>query len=70
MAKWFAPNLSTKGRVMRALAGIITVLGGVWGWLYVSDWLGGAVILLGAFVLFEAVRGWCIVRACGIKTRQ
>ena len=25
--------------------------------------------LSGAFVLFEALRGWCALRACGIKTR-
>jgi hypothetical protein len=23
----------------------------------------------GAFVLFEALRGWCAIRACGIKTK-
>jgi len=23
----------------------------------------------GGFVLFEALRGWCVLRACGIKTR-
>jgi len=23
----------------------------------------------GVFVLFEALRGWCVLRACGIKTR-
>jgi hypothetical protein len=34
-----------------------------------STWLGGALALAGLFVLFEALRGWCILRACGIKTR-
>lgn len=25
-------------------------------------------LLVGLFTLFEALRGWCAVRACGIKT--
>jgi hypothetical protein len=25
--------------------------------------------LVGLFTLFEALKGWCAVRACGIKTR-
>jgi hypothetical protein len=28
-----------------------------------------ALLALAAFVLFEAARGWCFLRACGIKTR-
>jgi hypothetical protein len=32
-------------------------------------WLGLALVLSGIFVLFEALRGWCALRACGIKTR-
>jgi hypothetical protein len=24
---------------------------------------------IGIFVLFEAVRGWCLARACGVKTK-
>jgi hypothetical protein len=23
----------------------------------------------GLFALFEALRGWCVLRACGLKTR-
>lgn len=30
-----------------------------------------AIILIasGGFVMFEALRGWCALRACGIKTK-
>jgi len=31
--------------------------------------LGVTLAAAGAFVLFEALRGWCALRACGIKTR-
>jgi hypothetical protein len=27
------------------------------------------MVACGGFVLFEALRGWCALRACGIKTR-
>jgi len=36
---------------------------------FVSVWLGVVLAVLGVFVLFEALRGWCVMRACGIKTR-
>ena len=31
--------------------------------------MAAALALSGAFVLFEALRGWCAFRACGIKTK-
>ena len=35
----------------------------------VSVWLGIALLTSGVFVAFEALRGWCALRACGIKTK-
>ena len=35
----------------------------------VSAWLGFGLLAAGAFVGFEALRGWCVMRACGFKTR-
>lgn len=32
-------------------------------------WLGALLALAGLFGLFEAFRGWCAARTCGIKTR-
>ena len=37
--------------------------------LVYSVWLGLVLAASGAFVLFEALRGWCALQACGIKTR-
>jgi hypothetical protein len=34
-----------------------------------SFWLGLVLAACGGFMLFEAWRGWCGVRACGIKTK-
>lgn len=68
MKKFFRPNLETRGRLVRGIGGILFVAGGaVLGGVNVP----GAVILIGfgAFMLFEALRGWCVMRACGIKTK-
>ena len=66
--KRFLPNIDRKGRILRGvLAGLLLSAGLVtlfWEWR-----LGLVILAAGAFVLFEAVRGWCFVRACGIKTR-
>lgn len=37
--------------------------------VFLSVWLGAVLAAAGAFVLFEALRGWCVLRACGLKTR-
>ncbi len=34
-----------------------------------SLWLGLVFVVAGLFAIFEAVARWCVVRACGIKTK-
>ena len=68
MAKRFVPNIGTTGRIIRA-ALAVALIGGA---LFVSRWsaIGSGLLLVsGGFVLFEAWRGWCVMRACGIKTK-
>jgi len=31
-------------------------------------WLSGTLTGVGVFLLFEALLGWCLLRACHIKT--
>jgi hypothetical protein len=68
MAKFLTPNIDSKGRKVRAILGSVTLVAGValafWD-IRVSLVLWGCAL----FMLFEASRGWCVVRACGIKTR-
>lgn len=68
MSKFFAPNLTPRGRVVRAVGGLALVIAGMFS-CSISIWLAVALIVSGGFVLFEASRGWCLLRACGIKTR-
>jgi hypothetical protein len=68
LKKFFAPNLGVPGRIIRAIMAII-FLAGVWlAWPH-STIL--ALVLLGCGIvgLYEALRGWCALRACGVKTR-
>jgi hypothetical protein len=68
MSKRFARNITTGGRVLRGLIGLALLGGGFYA-LTEIVWLGVVLLLSAAFVLFEAIRGWCGLRACGIKTR-
>jgi hypothetical protein len=67
--RFFAPNIGRQGRLVRALYGFAMIVA---GWLLHRAnhlGLGVAAILAGGFAWLEAARGWCIVRACGIKTK-
>jgi len=32
-------------------------------------WLGLVFVVAGLFAIFEAATRWCVVRACGIRTK-
>ena len=69
MRKFFVPNLDRRGRVVRAIFGAGCIAGGVVLAQY-SWWACAVLAVAGVFAFYEAARGWCIVRACGIKTRM
>jgi len=70
-------NIDQKGRLARLYTGIAAIVFGIalalltylsvipatLGWLAVAGSIFG-----GAFAIFEARKGWCVVRAVGIKT--
>jgi hypothetical protein len=68
MKPFFARNLSNTGRLVRGLGALALLAGAGFGF-FVSVWLGVGLAAGGLFVLFEALRGWCVLRACGLKTR-
>lgn len=68
MKRLFSPNITGTGRLVRGLAALLLLMGAGFGFT-VTLWLGVVLAISGAFVLFEALRGWCALRACGIKTR-
>jgi hypothetical protein len=67
--KFFSPNITGVGRLIRFLIGCAFVFA---GWLLGrADYTLPAILLFigGGFVWFEAARGWCMMRACGVKTK-
>lgn len=66
--KFFSPNLDLRGRLVRGIGGALFVTAGILA-CGQSVWLGVVLSLSGGFMLFEAVRGWCVMRACGLRTK-
>jgi len=67
MKPLFARNISNTGRLLRGFGALVLLVGAGFGFI-LSAWLGTVLAVAGAFVLFEALRGWCVMRACGFKT--
>ena len=68
MSKW-ACNIGRGGRILRFIISLILLAAGVWLVFYRdSAFWGTGLLALGAFVLFEAARGWCALRSLGINT--
>lgn len=69
-------NIDSRGRAVRLVYGVVVALAGAamaWFWARPSGslvaWTVSIVGLIsGAFAIFEARAGWCVVRAIGFKT--
>lgn len=68
MGNFFRPNIRRSGRIARGVIGAICLIAGI---VLVDESLIVGLILVaaGLFAIFEAIRGWCLVRACGLKTK-
>ena len=68
MTQFFRPNIKRNGRIARGVIGTICLITGI----VLVDfllWLGLVFVVAGLFAIYEALRGWCLARACGIKTK-
>jgi hypothetical protein len=68
MRRFFARNIDHKGRIVRGLAGLALLAGAAFSFGE-SVCLTVGLVAAGVFGLIEAFRGWCLARACGIKTK-
>ena len=71
MSFW-RPNIDTRGRVIRGIMSVILATGAYFAHRKGVEWL--AIILaisalVGVVGVVEVARGWCVLRACKIKTR-
>ena len=71
MRRFFSRNIGTRGRRARAVMGLIFFATGVliYGPESWRKWTAGGLALSGAFAFIEAARGWCFLRACGVRTK-
>jgi hypothetical protein len=68
VSAFFQPNIKRQGRIARGVIGTLCLIAGI---ILVDFklWLGLIFVVAGLFAIFEALRGWCLARACGIKTK-
>lgn len=70
------PNITASGRWARAISGSLFLAIAGYSWLHghpvggaALNWTVGILALLfGGFQIFEAVSGWCVMRALGFRT--
>jgi hypothetical protein len=75
-ALMFTCNIDQRGKTLRLVLGAFLetaglLLGVLWFFKWGPTWLiwpAAAIWISGMFVIFEAVVGWCAVRAMGFKT--
>jgi hypothetical protein len=68
VSRFFQPNINHRGRMARGVIGALCLIAGI----VLVDyrlWLGLIFVAAGLFAIFESLRGWCLVRACGLKTK-
>jgi hypothetical protein len=68
VSNFFRPNIGKQGRIARGVIGTLCLIAGI---ILVDFtlWLGLVFVVAGLFAIYEALRGWCLARACGVKTK-
>ena len=68
-ADFWTCNIDRKGRNVRLITGFLAL--GIAAWLWWSKgeafWSIG-LLTAGALALYEGLRGWCVLRAFGMRT--
>lgn len=67
MSNWNC-NIGTGGRIFRGVLGFAALAAGLYLVLATEHaFWGTGLCAIGAFGIFEAVKGWCALRAVGIQ---
>jgi hypothetical protein len=64
----FPRNINNKGRLLRGIGALALGVGAAFCFPC-CVWVGVTLLAGGLFLAFEALRGWCALRACGIRTK-
>jgi hypothetical protein len=68
VSRFFQPNINHRGRLARGVIGALCLMAGIVIAGDFSLW-GLVLVAAGLFAIFEAVTRWCVVRACGLKSK-
>jgi Protein of unknown function (DUF2892) len=68
MKPFLSPNIDRTGRIVRGIGAALLLAGSAYAFTTLP-WLGVVLLAAGIFVAFEALRGWCALRACGVRTK-
>lgn len=68
VSSFFRPNIGRHGRIARGVIGALCLIAGI-VLVDFNLWLGLVLVAAGLFAIYEALSGWCLARACGIKTK-
>jgi membrane-bound ClpP family serine protease len=66
---FFRRNIQKNGRIARGVIGALCLVAGIIVAGDITLW-GLILVVAGLFAIFEALSGWCLARACGIKTKM
>ena len=68
MSFW-TPNIDLRGRIIRGCMTLVLFGAALFAEREGGLWLAVLLVIAGLVGLVETVRGWCLLRACKIKTR-
>ena len=68
MSFW-TPNIDHRGRLIRAIMSVALFAAAFLAHRKGFEWLAVILAISGIVGVVETVRGWCVLRACKIKTR-
>ncbi len=68
MAFW-TPNIDHRGRIIRGIMAIVLFIAAFIAHRKGIEWLAIILAISGIVGVVETVRGWCVLRACKVKTR-
>jgi len=66
---FFRRYIQKNGRIARGVIGGLCLVAGIIVAGDITLW-GLILVVAGLFAIFEAIAGWCLARACGIKSKM
>ena len=68
MSFW-SPNIGRRGRIIRGIMAVILFAAAFIAHREGIEWIAVILTIAGLVGVVETTRGWCVLRACKIRTR-